>query len=241
MHARRNNKKLHSLLFTSVGLETQKAITLLGLPPMHRGGWDTGTEYGTLSRRLNSFFRGMVVEAVDYSRFHDAKQSSSEGIHDYTLRLRGLASCVNVDPASFAFHHQVLKGMRNKELATKAGDMNIPLGELIRIAARKEQRELSGGGMTNPWESQRLTQPTVSALTSSRRDNKAGYSGKRQASRPASGAPENKMRSCRYCGGRQHSDKKECPAFGKECRGCGAKNHFKKVCEKKKQRKSRSR
>lgn len=234
--ARPTEQQKASLLFTSVGQETQKAITLLGLPPMHRGGWGMGSEYEELSQGLNSFFRGMVDEAVDYSRFHDAKQSATEGIHDYTLRLRGLASCVNVEPASFAFRHQVLKGMRNKELATKAGDMNIPLGELIRIAARKEQREHSNGGPANPWESQRLAQPAVSAVTSGGHDDKTAYSGKRQANRPSSGAPESKMKSCRYCGGRQHSNKKECPAFGKECRGCGAKNHFMKVCEKKKQK-----
>lgn len=178
-----------SLLFTSVGQETQKAITLLSLPPMHKGGWSTGTEYDELSQGLNSFFRGMVDEAVDYSRFHDAKQSATEEIHDYTLRLRGLASCVNVDPSSFAFRHQVLKGMRNKELATKAGDMNIPLGELIRIAARKEQRELNSGGLTNPWDSQRPAQPAVAAVSASNHESKPSYSGKRQPMRSSSGGP----------------------------------------------------
>lgn len=130
-----------SLLYTCYGPETQKVIKLLSLPSMHSGGW-IANEYQELSIGLNNFFRGMVDESVDYSRFHDAKQGENEDIHKYTLRLRGLATCIDVSPALFAFRHQLLKGMRNREFAIKASDDNIPLRELIQISARKEQREL---------------------------------------------------------------------------------------------------
>lgn len=221
-----------SLLFTSVGQETQKVITLLALPPMHRGGWESGTEYSELSRGLNSFFRGMVDESVDYARFHDAKQGVAEGIHDFTLRLRSLAAGTNTDPTSFAFRHQVLKGMKNQELAIKANDQGIPLGELIRIAARKEQREASA---SNPWDNQRMAQPIVATVSSKGYGQKQGrYASKRPASGSTDEGSVAKSGPCRYCGGRRHSDKKECPALGKECSGCGGKNHFVRVCEKSK-------
>lgn len=221
-----------SLLFTSVGPETQRIITLLSLPPMHKGEWNNGTEYEELSGGLNSFFRGMVDETVDYARFHDAKQGAAEGIHAFTLRMRSLASSVNVDPTSFAFRHQILKGMRNKELALKASDMSTPLGELIRIAARKEQREQSASTSGNMWESHGQGQPMVAAMAANQKKDAA----KRTATFTPTGAPASKAQSCRYCGGRKHKDKKECPAFGKECKGCGSKNHFVKVCEKSKQK-----
>lgn len=192
------------LLFTSVGPETQRTIRLLGLPPMHRGNSIAGREYEELSRGLNSFFRGMVDESIDYARFHEAKQERDEGIHKYSLRLRGLATCVNIVPTSFAFRHQLLKGMRDRELATEAADDSIPLGILIQTAARKEQREMDEASKRlDPWRSEEPRAPTVAAVTSAK-----GWKNERDRKRPAYRGrdryPPSKSRQCRYCGGRQH-------------------------------------
>lgn len=224
------------LLFTSVGTETQKTIKLLGLPPMHHGGWEAGDEYSELSRGLNKFFRGMVDETIDYARFHDAKQGQAEDIHRYTMRLRELAVGINISPASFGFRHQLLKGMRNRELAAKASDDNIPLGELIPMAARKEQREASEQKQKpiDPWQTVEAKRAEVAAVDEVRR-YRAGPS-KRSAT-DALGGHEGafgKSKQCRYCGLRQHTDKKSCPAKGKSCRTCGKQNHFARVCESKK-------
>ena len=35
---------------------------------------------------------------------------------------------------------------------------------------------------------------------------------------------------CRYCGYQQHHPQQKCPATGAECRKCGRRNHFAKVC-----------
>lgn len=223
-----------ALLFTSVGPETQKTIRLLALPPMQKGDWSLGREYLELSNGLNSFFRGMVDEAIDFSRFHGVQQEHSEGIHKYTLRVRGLAVCVNIDPSSSAFRHQLLKGMRDRELAIKATDENIPLSVLIQTAARKEHR---GAGVTTnnieTWRQPEAPQTMVAAVSTSR-----GWRKNRAEKRPAFGGqhegPGNKGKSCRYCGHRQHEDKKLCPAHGKECHQCGTANHFAAMCEKKK-------
>lgn len=222
-----------ALLYTSVGTETQKTINLLKLPPMHNGGWDAGNEYGILSSGLNTFFRGMVDETVDYARFHDAKQNQTEDIHRYTMRLRELAVGINISPGSFAFRHQLLKGMRNRELAAKAADDNIPLGELIPIAARKEQREANEAKqkLIDPWQTNVTKQAEVAAVGEYR---KGQPSLKRRAQRDAEGEAPSKGKQCRYCGGRQHANKKSCPAFGKACLECGKQNHFAKVCEGKK-------
>lgn len=218
------------LLFTSVGTETQKNIKLLGLPPMHSGGWE-GDEYNTLSRGLNNFFRGMVDETVDFARYHDAEQAPNEDIHRYTMRLRELALGINVNPASFAFRHQLLKGMRNRELAAKAADDNIPLGELIPIAAQKEQREASEAKqkVSEPCQTKSTVQTEFAAVAEYKKIQ--GF--KRPAPRDSK-EPQSKSRSCRYCGGRPHTSKKRCPAYNKTCRGCGKPNHFEKVCEAKK-------
>lgn len=224
------------LLFTSVGPETQRTIRLLGLPPMQLHRQSSGNDYEELSLGLNQFFRGMVDESVDYTRFHEAKQEPGEGIHKYTLRVRGLAACVNIAPSSFAFRHQVLKGMRDRELAVKAADESIILSELIQTAARKEQRMTSEAVMkSEPWRPAETRQPTVAAL-SGNKDWKRNRAGKRSSQREPDNSSATKARACRYCGRRQHEDKTSCPAYGKECHECGGANHFAVVCEKKKKK-----
>lgn len=224
------------LLFTSVGPETQRTIRLLGLPPMHTGVELCGREYEELSRGLNAFFRGMVDESIDYNRFHGAKQEQGEAIHKYTLRLRGLATCINVTPSSFGFRHQLLKGMRDRNLAEKAADDNIPLGELIQIAARKEQREMTDNvKKTEMWQPVGSMQPIVATVNSNTRE-KGSRNLKRPANKWRDEEPGAKGKPCRYCGGRPHQGKKSCPAYGKNCLECGIPNHFAKVCEKTKKK-----
>lgn len=221
------------LLFTSVGTETQKVIRLLGLPPSNKLPWASEREFSDLSIGLNKFFRAMVDESVDHARFHECKQEPKEGIHDYAMRLKRLATGINIDPASFSFRHQMLKGMRNKDLAIKASDDNIPLGDVIQTAARKEQREASEvTKKLDPWQMVGDPQPLVAAFTAGK-EWKSARPPKRQAPSEVSSSSA-KAKPCRYCGGRPHSDKRSCPAFGKDCRSCGLKNHFEKMCEKKK-------
>ena len=43
--------------------------------------------------------------------------------------------------------------------------------------------------------------------------------------------PQSK-KPCRYCGRKQHSDRKECPARRATCNKCGVMGHFARVCEK---------
>ena len=49
----------------------------------------------------------------------------------------------------------------------------------------------------------------------------------RQKSRPQSG-----IRDCKYCGNNQC---RQYPAYGKECKSCGKKNHFAKKCQSRSQ------
>lgn len=65
------------LLFRSTGPESQKIIRLLKLPPSNRVAWNPERECIYLSHCLKKFFRGMVDESVDHTRFHEGKQALS--------------------------------------------------------------------------------------------------------------------------------------------------------------------
>ena len=54
-------------------------------------------------------------------------------------------------------------------------------------------------------------------------------------------SPSNQRRRCRGCGRTSHGNGKplareECPAIGKTCDECGLKNHFRKVCSRRRTR-----
>lgn len=224
------------LLYTSIGPDTQKIIQLLQLPPQSNKPGGQGHEYGELSQGLNDFFRGMVDESVDHNRFYDSKQTVKESIHEFIFRLRTLAMTIGVEPNSFAFRLQFLKGMRNRELATRAGDENTPLKDIVQAAARREQREAIEASSRQSLFKE-MEQSGGSALVARVQEEKRAQGFKR----PLSASHETsstKAKPCNYCGGRQHRSKKECPAFGKSCNSCGKANHYAKVCQQEKKSKT---
>ena len=42
---------------------------------------------------------------------------------------------------------------------------------------------------------------------------------------------DNSCSQCRYCGGRSHKARTDCPAYGTACQSCGKQHHFAEVCE----------
>ena len=47
-------------------------------------------------------------------------------------------------------------------------------------------------------------------------------------------------RRCKFCGETHEFDKNSCPAYGKSCNNCGIRNHFSKVCQKKRDENDRT-
>ena len=41
---------------------------------------------------------------------------------------------------------------------------------------------------------------------------------------------DNSCSQCRYCGGRSHKARTDCPAYGSTCQSCGKQHHFAEVC-----------
>ena len=51
------------------------------------------------------------------------------------------------------------------------------------------------------------------------------------SSKPALNAAVRSPALCRYCGGRPHRSRLDCPAYGKTCSLCNRRHHFPQVCE----------
>lgn len=81
-----------------------------------------------------------------------------------------------------------------------------------------------------------LLKPTAAEISSrsinytERRPMSSG--GSSNNNRPSWSTPSHgsSRQDCGYCGRRSHKEKSECPALNTECRKCGIKGHFAKVC-----------
>lgn len=72
-----------------MGTEVRDVIDMLGLPPNRSGGEMIG-EYARLSCGLNEYFRTLVDEDTDYTRFIERKQMHKEGVNQFAVKLRDL-------------------------------------------------------------------------------------------------------------------------------------------------------
>lgn len=243
-----SEQQLAGLLYNAIGLQWQRQIRSLRLPPFHTPGTHVGREYTELLRGLESYFRCLVDEGTDYAKFEEAKQEGKEATCDYAMRLRGLAERAGQSLSSFSFRSQFLKGMRDKQLAERAMHYKMPLMEVIDVATRKEQTP-SVQEPLQQWKFPEGPQPTasVAAINSNqanqsrrpfptaggRKPWQGNKALKRPATKPADGEPRSKWNNCKYCNRERHA-KEDCPAFGKTCNNCKGKDHFESVCFKKK-------
>ena len=61
-----------------------------------------------------------------------------------------------------------------------------------------------------------------------------------QGNRRGDPSRSHEKKCCKYCGGMHEFDKNSCPAYGKSCKNCGFRNHFSRVCQKKRNETTRS-
>ena len=93
-------------------------------------------------------------------------------------------------------------------------DLNMALVEARKIESRITQRKLLG-----------LKSVQYDAINQCGRPKKKSKNkDSRQKSRSQS-----EIRNCKYCGGNHQC--RQCPAYGKDCKACGKKNHFAKSAD----------
>ena len=101
-------------------------------------------------------------------------------------------------------------------------DMNTTLVEARKIESRIAQCKLLGLKSVQYDVVNNQGQRGRSKKKSKSKDNS------RQKSRSQSG-----IRDCKYCG--YNHAKRQCPAYGKECKACGHKNQFAEKCQSRSQ------
>ena len=151
--------------------------------------------------------------------FHNAEQQPNETIDQYLLRLLRLA-----EPCRFA-------GLHDEMLCDR-----LVLGVRDKAARARLFREKECS-LAKAIESLRISEVTCEQLTviGGKEEEAVNAVSEKAKRRPTESTgrikqPISGKQSCRYCGGKRHKERQQCPAYGKFCRNCGKSNHFQSVC-----------
>ena len=166
---------------------------------------------------------------VTYERyvFHQRIQQPGESVEDFVADLRKLAkSCAFEQLEDSLIRDRLVVGIRDDPTRRRLLQVkNLSLTDAINAckvteATNRRLRTMNG---TAAAEVDALTAATSASRRRGRRSS-------RSRDRTSQRDTANSVRRCPFCD-RQHGGPKEsCPAFGQQCRKCGKKNHFQKVC-----------
>lgn len=162
------------------------------------------------------------IKPVNFKRmnlvnFRAIEQYDEESFDEFVNRLRAGAKAAELGTRSDEeIANQIVMKCRSRRLRERAlAKEDATLDEIIKwgridetVEKQVERMNGASGGDINRIQNDKRT---------SRRE---------QANRSS-----NQIDQCRYCG--QSHPRRQCPAFGKTCSGCGKKNHFERVCRSK--------
>jgi len=182
--------------------------------------------------------------AIHRMSFSTINQGEHEPIKDFLIRLRSAAvecefDCPNCkhDLSPINIRDQFIRGLNNSTLQTDILAKASLLKDLNLIISHAEAFETAiyDQSQIDRFDNNKQDPPAVYGARSS------NY--KRLQNRSHSANPNTKQdiqhsKPCSGCGSTNHgamNRSTKCPAWGQECRNCGIRNHFAKVCRQTKQ------
>ena len=144
------------------------------------------------------------------------KQKKNEMIDDYVLDLRKLAKNCNYGELNDSIiRDMVIMGVKDRATQECLLRENDPsLNRCVDIVRAAERAHLQATHMNSRPEPEDTNDDRMEVDKVSE-----------------------KMMKCRYCAKEHVFGKKNCPAFGKSCNNCGLKNHFERMCRRRKMKK----
>ena len=187
----------------------------------------------TRKRSLLLYLAGLDVVLTEYFApkknimyeihlFRKAQQRRGETIDQFYTRLCQLAKTCEFADEKHEIKIQLIEQCSSTRVRRKAlCEEAITLDCLLKYGHYLEVSELQAGELEKTNE----LSDSINALNKNTDRLKKSH------------PPSNKIKTeqrCFYCGGSYpHPGGKTCPAFGKECRGCGRLGHFKEMCRAK--------
>lgn len=224
--------KRSQILFLSMGEKLQGITRAAKLRPSLR----EANCYEIFVRNIENYLKSMVDITTEYEAFCNLRQEPGESMMNFHARLMEKAqSCRFSGTEDMFVRLQLLKGMRNKDLARTARTLEYETAVIVQAATREEAYEAN----TTSSES-----PRAFAVGRERRASiGARLQGKRRYGASSDNQPQPKKQKedeSRYRGaGRRSRCPKcsrmyhkfgSCPAENRKCNACGKIGHFAVAC-----------
>ncbi len=226
-------------------LEKRRAVLRSALDTEWTKMWTEGTievkepdDTPAIIKALEAYLRRHRHVLLDRLEFHRRSQKDGETVDAYCTALRELdRSCGYNHQCTEAKNHQeerlrdrLVCGLRNSSMRQEV--LKTPTDELTLDKVLATCRNVESSSATNSKlsgsQGGSVNVVRQSAYKKAKTSQQQQEAGKRQsAQQPRATTGDSK---CGNCGRPPHKSKEDCPAKGKECKGCGKLGHFKFVC-----------
>ena len=215
-------------LFVALAIEDKKRQKALLL---HYGGsqlcdifytleTEEDVEYEQVKAKLDTYFEPKINITFETYSFRQLTQAEDEPIDKFVTRLREAASRCQFHDTAREIKDQVVQKCTSDRLRRKALREDLSLDNLLKAARAMELADHQAMAMEDESEVLKVRQHDPVVKSENQEQSKQKVVDKK----------------CYSCGGSwPHLDgRRSCPAFGVDCRKCGVKNHFTRVCKSKK-------
>ena len=187
--------------------------------------WAAGEDKEVLEhvqRKFDAYVEPRKNVPFQRYKFNTRSQASGESFDQYISELRNLAVRCEFDTVTpeELLRDRIIFGIKDDDVRARLlrveGDLTLQRTIDVCRAAETSQAQLKAVGKTG-------SPATVNALK-----------GRKGGLRKSKTATKKGDSQCKYCGNKHEFVKEKCPAWGKTCDKCHGKNHFKRMCSKKK-------
>ena len=211
-----------SSLIYSMGPEAEKIFSTFGLTD------EEAKVFATVLGKFDEYFTPKRNVIHERAQFHKRGQKETETIEEYVRCLYELSEHAEFPDRDNMIRDRLVLGILDKEMSEKLQlEPKLTLANAITMARQKE-------AVKAQIKEQRLSNVDALYTGSARGGHPRSERGRgRGRGHPGRGGHQgavggSSIQNCKYCGGTH--GKRQCPAYGKECRNCRKKNHFAKVC-----------
>lgn len=226
--------KRSQMLFLSMGEKLQGIVNAARLRP----SLQVPNCYNIFVKNIENYLQSMVDITAEHETFSNLRQGPDEPTITFHARLMEkvrLCRYSSADEDRFV-RMQLLKGMRNRELAKTARTFRYETGFIVQSATREEafEAETTPSGSPRAFAVTRERQTSFSDTLQRKRRYVASSDGRSQAKKQRTGYGSKNHGSgrrsrCSKCS-RMYHKFGTCPAENRKCDACGNTGHFAVAC-----------
>ncbi|CAB4044596.1 Retrovirus-related Pol poly from transposon, partial [Paramuricea clavata] len=193
---------------------------------------EADADYEAAVGKLTEYFAPQTNIAYEVYNFRQARQNQGESLDSYHVRLRQLAKTCDFTDIDKEMKEHIILSCTSNTLRRRALQDEYSLDKLLKVGrsleiSESQARHLEGRDQAINSVRGRNRSYQMRRNYSSREDKPPTHFSKKNIH--TSKQSKEPHQTCRNCGG-HFPHKQVCPAKDKDCRACGKRGHFARVC-----------